>query len=169
LITDGAPALALGTEKGDPDIMDQPPRPPKEPIINRFMRTGVIIQTIAITTVTLVAFGLGLHFNEAAAGTMAFMTLSLSELLRAFTARSERYPILKIGVFTNKWMNMAVLFSLTLLLMVVYVPILNPIFSTVPLSWAEWQFVLPLLIVPSVAAEVAKYIVTRRRLMAQSS
>ncbi len=162
LITDGAPALALGTEKGDPDIMQQPPRPPKEPIINAFMRTGVLIQTAAIASVTLTAFGLGLKYSPATAETMAFLTLSLSELLRAFTARSERYPLLKIGVFGNKWMNLAVLFSLALLMMVVYVPFFNPIFNTVPLTWDEWVFVLPLLIVPSLAAEAAKYLVTYR-------
>jgi len=162
LITDGAPALALGTEKGDPDTMEQQPRPPKEPIINKSMRWGVVIQTIAITAVTLTAYAIGLHHNEIYAETMAFLTLSLSELLRAFTARSEHYPILKIGLFTNKWMNLAVLFSLTLLILVVYVPFLNPIFSTVPLTWIEWRFILPLLLLPSLAAEAGKYIITGR-------
>jgi Ca2+-transporting ATPase len=162
LITDGAPALALGTEKGDPDTMEQQPRPPKEPIINASMRQGVVIQTIAITAVTLTAYAIGLLHNEIYAETMAFLTLSLSELLRAFTARSEHYPILKIGLFTNKWMNRAVLFSLTLLLLVVYVPFFNPIFSTVPLTWTEWRFIIPLLIIPSLAAEMSKYITTHR-------
>ncbi|HWR67035.1 MAG TPA: cation-translocating P-type ATPase [Bellilinea sp.] len=162
LITDGAPALALGTEKGDPDTMEQQPRPPKEPIINKSMRLGVIIQTIAITAVTLTAYAIGLLHNEIYAETMAFLTLSLSELLRAFTARSEHYPILKIGLFTNKWMNLAVLFSLTLLILVVYVPFLNPIFSTVPLTWTEWRYMLPLLIIPSLAAEAGKYVITGR-------
>jgi Ca2+-transporting ATPase len=60
LVTDGAPALALGTEKGDPDIMDEKPRPPKEPIINRFMQLGVLVQTIAITATTLIAYAIGL-------------------------------------------------------------------------------------------------------------
>ncbi len=159
LITDGAPALALGTEKGDPDIMQEPPRPPKEPIINRKMWLGVGVQTVAITTVTLAAYGIGLANNPAAAGTMAFLTLALSELLRAYTARSERYPIFRIGIFSNRWMNLAVLFSLVLLLVVVYLPFLNPVFDTVPLTWAEWEIMLPLLLVPSVAAEVNKAIV----------
>jgi len=162
LVTDGAPALALGTEKGDPDTMEQSPRPPKEPIINKSMRIGVVIQTIAITAVTLTAYAVGLLHNEIYAETMAFLTLSLSELLRAFTARSENYPILKIGIFSNKWMNLAVLFSVTLLMLVVYVPFLNPIFSTVPLTWTEWRLMLPLLIIPSLAAELVKYIVTGR-------
>ncbi len=163
LVTDGAPALALGTEKGDPDIMDQKPRPPKEPIINRGMISGVVIQTIAITTVTLVAFGLGLRHNVLYAETMAFITLSTSELLRAYTARSERYPILKIGIFNNKWMNYAVLSSLVLLMAVIYVPFFNTIFNTVPLGFKEWELILPLLLIPSVAAELAKYIGTKRK------
>ena len=166
LITDGAPALALATEKGDPDIMDQPPRPAKEPIINRFMRNGITIQTVAITTVTLAAYlmGLRLYPNQPEfAMTMAFVTLSLSELLRAFTARSERYPILKIGVFTNRYMNLAVLSSFILILLVVYVPFLQPIFNTVPLGWTQWQLIIPLLILPSLAAEAYKYILTWRQ------
>ncbi len=163
LITDGAPALALGTEKGDPDIMVQKPRPPKEPIINRFMQMGVLVQTIAITAVTLAAFFIGRQISPVHAGTMAFVTLSFSELFRAFTARSERYPLLKIGVFNNRIMNIAVVSSLALLLMVVYVPFFNSAFNTVPLQLAEWKFVLPLLLVPSIAAEVTKYIVSARR------
>ncbi len=163
LVTDGAPALALGTEKGDPDIMMQKPRPAKEPIINRYMIVGVVIQTIAITSVTLIAFGLGLKHNVVYAETMAFITLSASELLRAYTARSERYPILKIGLFNNNWMNIAVASSLILLLLIIYVPFFNEIFNTVPLGWSEWELVLPLLIIPSIAAEVAKYIVSWQR------
>ncbi|NTW42998.1 MAG: cation-translocating P-type ATPase, partial [Anaerolineaceae bacterium] len=158
LVTDGAPALALGTEKGDPDIMQQKPRPSKEQIINRHMISGVLIQTIAITTVTLVAFGIGLRHNIIYAETMAFITLSSSELLRAFTARSERYPILKIGIFNNKWMNIAVLSSFVLLMTILYVPFFNTIFDTVPLGWQEWRLILPLLIIPSIAAEIVKYI-----------
>ena len=168
LVTDGAPALALSTEKGDPDIMDQPPRSPKEPIINRHMLIGVVTQTIAIASVTLFAFWTGLNFegrpyveNLEIAETMAFVTLSLSELLRAYTARSERYPLLKLGIFSNKWMNIAVLFSLALVLVVVYVPFLNPVFQTMPLGWRQWELVLPLLIIPSVVAELVKFIISR--------
>ena len=168
LITDGAPALALGTEVGDPDTMEQQPRPPKEPIINSSMRLGVAIQTVAITAVTLTAYAIGLSHNELYAETMAFLTLSLSELLRAFTARSENYPLLKIGVFTNKWMNWAVLFSFVLLMLVVYVPVLNPIFNTVPLTWTEWRFILPLLMIPSLAAELGKEITHRKALRRQA-
>jgi Ca2+-transporting ATPase len=169
LVTDGAPALALGTEKGDPDIMDQKPRPTKEPIINRYMLSGVVIQTIAITAVTLIAYGIGLRHDRVFAETMAFITLSASELLRAYTARSERYPVLKIGLFNNKWMNYAVISSLALLLLVIYLPFFNTIFNTVPLGWTEWKLILPLLIVPSIAAEIAKYFVTWQQTQAKKA
>ena len=158
LVTDGAPALALATEQGDPDIMDQPPRPPKEPIINRYMTYGIAIQTVAITTVSLVAYFIGISTSQHAAfaETMAFVTLSISELLRAFTARSEYYPLLRIGPFSNRWMNYAVLSSLALILMVVYVPFFNIVFQTEPLGWAQWTVIIPLLIFPSLAAELTK-------------
>ena len=164
LITDGAPALALGTEKGDPDIMDQQPRPPSEPIINRFMTAGIAIQTVAITFVTLTAYMIGLWLFSAEPlmpGTMAFVTISFSELIRAFTARSERYPLIKIGPFSNRLMNYAVLTSLALLLVVVYVPFLQPIFNTTALGWAQWQYILPMIFIPAVAAEASKPILNR--------
>ncbi|MBP6086825.1 MAG: cation-translocating P-type ATPase [Pelolinea sp.] len=163
LVTDGAPALALGTEKGDPDIMLQKPRPPTEPIINRFMQIGVAIQSIAITATTLIAYKIGLAHNDSAfAETMAFVTLVFSELLRAFTARSERYPLLKIGVFSSKWMNLAVLASAFLMIPVIYVPFLQEIFNTQSLGLTEWGIVIPLVLIPSVAAEAVKYFVTWR-------
>ena len=166
LITDGAPALALGTEKGDPDIMSLPPRPPKEPIINRFMQLGILTQTIAITGVTLTAYFLGLKLHPGRpefAETMAFITLSASELFRAFTSRSERYPLFKIGVFTNRNMNLAFLSSAVLLMAVVYLPFLNKVFNTVPLGWQQWEVMLPLLLIPSIVAEVVKYLVSSKK------
>jgi Ca2+-transporting ATPase len=165
LVTDGAPALALGTEPGDPDIMDQPPRPTNEPIINKFMLVGIVVQTIAITAVTLGAFALGRFADQehiAFAETMAFATLSISELLRAYTARSEYYPLLKIGLFKNKVMNWAVLASLILIMVVIYVPFMQPIFNTAPLGWSQWIEILPLILVPSVAAELTKMFMQKK-------
>jgi Ca2+-transporting ATPase len=165
LVTDGAPALALGTEKGDPDIMQHPPRPSDEPIINRYMVKGIIVQTIAITAATLGAFFLGGGALEGASmearilsETFAFVTLSLSELFRAYTARSEYYPLSKIGIFTNKNMNLAVLVSVILIILVIYVPFLQVIFDTVSLRWIDWAEILPLVLIPSIAAEIMKSI-----------
>jgi Ca2+-transporting ATPase len=165
LLTDGAPALALGLEKGDPDIMDRPPRPPSEPIINRSMVRGIVVQTIAITASVLGAYVLGLNWGNGdrhLAQTMAFVTLSFSELVRAYTARSERYPLFKLGIFTNKYMQYAVGLSIVLLLAVVYLPFMQPVFDTVPLGLREWACVLPLLFVPSIVAEINKALDSRR-------
>ena len=98
------------------------------------------------TLITLTAFRIGLasSVHVEFANTMAFVTLSCSELLRAFTARSEFYPVLKIGPFTNRWMNMAVVSSLAMILAVIYVPFLQTVFKTQPLGWAQWSEILPL-------------------------
>jgi Ca2+-transporting ATPase len=164
LITDGAPALALGMEKGDPDTMLRKPRPPNESIINREMWVRIGIQTVAIAAVTLAAYLIGLGVDQGPAqlaGTMAFVTLSFSELLRAFTARSDYYPLYRIGVFSNRWMLYAVASSLVLLLMVIYVPFLQSVFNTVPLTLTQWQILLPLIVVPAVVAEASKWVVNR--------
>ena len=161
LITDGAPALALGVEKGDPDIMDLPPRPVDQPIINRDMVVGIAVQTVAISLAVLTAFRIGLEAGEVHARTMAFATLSISELLRAYTSRSERYSLWAIGIFSNKWMQWAVLASLVILLAIIYVPFLQPIFSTGNLTAQDWLIMLPLILVPSVAAEVNKWVLRK--------
>jgi len=166
LVTDGAPALALATEKGDPDVMERKPRPRSEPIINRFMQIGIVIQTIAITAVTLAAYLLGLKLHPSQpeyAEAMAFATLTLSELGRALTARSEYYPIWNIGIFSNRYMNLAILSSVALILGVIYIPLFNPIFNTVPLGWRQWEILLPLLLIPSIVAELVKLVYQRMK------
>jgi Ca2+-transporting ATPase len=169
LITDGAPALALGVEKGDPDIMDRAPRPVNQPIINRDMVIGIAVQTVAITLSVLVAFRIGLSAGEAHARTMAFATLSISELLRAYTSRSERFSLWAIGPFTNKWMQWAVLLSLVILLAIIYVPFLDPVFGTTFLTGQDWLIMLPLILVPSIAAEINKAVLRRSSEKAQQA
>ncbi len=160
LLTDGAPALALGVEKGDPDVMEYPPRPTHEPIINWDMRVGMIVQTIAITAVSLIAFAWGRHLEPddgwALARTMAFVTLSASQLARAYTTRSELYSLWKIGIWTNKYMQYAVLASIILLILVLYIPFLAEVFDTAPLTTSHWVILLPLILLPSVVAEITK-------------
>ena len=189
LITDGAPALALAMEKGDPDIMDQKPRAKAEPIVNRSMGIGIVIQTIVQTGAVLGAFVMGLiwHLEAGAiipsgmnalsfviahdwrgidvqtAETMAFVTLSLAELFRAYTVRSERASLFQIGVFSNKYMQYAVGLSITLLLIVCAVPFLQPIFNTHFLSLREWSVVLGLAIMPAVAEEITKFFLRRSK------
>jgi P-type Ca2+ transporter type 2C len=187
LLTDGAPALALAMEKGDPDVMSQPPRPTREPIINGSMRTGIMIQTITQTGAVLTAFTLGLlwHLSEGAAlpagsnplafllgydwrgvdvqtaETMAFATLSLCELFRAYTVRSERTSIFRLGFFSNRYMQYAVGLSIALLLLVVSVPFLQPIFNTHFPSPREWAVIIGLALVPAISEEITKIFLRR--------
>lgn len=189
LITDGAPALALAMEKGDPDTMQRKPRARMEPIINRSMGTGIAIQTVAQTGVVLAAFGLGLlwHLEAGAAvapganlfayllghdwrgvdvqtaETMAFATLSLCELFRAYTVRSERASLFQIGVFSNKWMQAAVGLSIALLLLVCGLPFLQSIFNTHFLSLNEWLIVVGLALIPAIAEEITKFFLRMRK------
>jgi len=187
LITDGAPALALAMEKGDPDIMDQKPRAKSEPIVNRSMGIGIVVQTIMQTSAVLIAFVMGLawHLESGAiipsganflshvlahdwrgvdvqtAETMAFATLSMAELFRAYTVRSERASVFKIGIFSNKYMQYAVGISMVLLLLVCAVPFLQPIFNTHFLSLREWGLVVGLSLMPATAEEVTKFFLRR--------
>ncbi len=189
LITDGAPALALAMEKGDPDIMERSPRPKNEPIINKTMQTGIVVQTIAQSGSVLMAFMFGLMWHlEAGAAvpegvnsfwyvlqhnwrgidvmtaeTMAFATLSLAELFRAYTVRSERVSLFQIGVFSNKYMQYAVGVSITLLILVMTVPFLQPIFNTHPLNLTEWLTVLGLAILPAIAEEITKFFLRKQK------
>jgi Ca2+-transporting ATPase len=180
LITDGAPALALAMEKGDPDIMEQPPRPKTEMIINRTMKYGIFIQTLAQSSAVLGAFAIGLYWtiqssisadtnpllavlqynwknvDVAVAQTMGYATLSLCELLRAFTVRSERSSIFTIGFTSNPHLVLAVFISVALLLLTILVPFLQPIFNTTYLTLMQWQVVLGLAMVPAVVEELTK-------------
>ena len=186
LLTDGAPALALAMEKGDPDVMERAPRPKKEPIINKSMRLGIGIQTIMQTGAVLTAFAIGLiwelqhtagitipdgmnpilfliQFNDwvhvadvKTAETMAFVTLSLCELFRAYTVRSERASVFRLGLFSNKYMQYAVALSIVLMLLVVNVPFLQTVFNTHFLSWDKWLTVVGLALLPAIAEEFTK-------------
>ncbi len=165
LITDGAPALALGLEKGDPDIMNHPPRHPDEPVINRAMIWGIVIQGLVITLAVLGAFRISLYLNPdnlLHAQTVAFATLSIGELFRAYTSRSETYSIFKMGFFGNKYMQYAVISSLLILLAIIYVPFLDPIFKTTFLTLRDWMFMIPLILLPATAAEITKWVMRRK-------
>jgi len=165
LVSDGAPALALGLEKGDPDIMTHPPRSPAEPVINRDMAIGIGVVGVVDALAILAVFYLALQRYPdqlVAAQTIAFVALCSSELIRAFTARSEYHSIFSIGVFSNRWMVWAVGVSFLLVLMVVYVPFLRPFFDTVPLTAGDWLFMLPFFFASPVAMELLKVYFRKR-------
>ncbi len=159
LVTDGGPALALAMEKGDPDIMKRPPRSSWEPVINRKMRIGTVVQATVMTFAVLMCYhiGLGRYPHDIShAQTMAFATLCMSELARVFTARSEHYGIVSIGIFSNRYMMWAVAGSGALVLAVIYIPYAQRFLDTVPLSAGDWMLMIPFIFMDSIAAETTK-------------
>jgi len=144
--------------------MKKPPRPTKEPVINKNMRIGLFVIPIVDTFAILMVFWLGLDRHQGhleSAQTMAFVALCMSELFRAYTSRSEHYSIFSIGVFSNKWMQIAVGSSVILVLLTVYVPFLRVFFGTAFLGLDDWLIMIPFMLMASVAAELTKIIVRR--------
>lgn len=164
LVTDAFPALALGMEPAEPGIMRQPPRNPDEPILNRRIQRSIIIQSIAMTAATLGIYYLTLQAtqNLTIARTFAFVTLTTSELLRAFTARSETTSIFRLGLFSNKYMLWGNVLSFILILIVIYIPFLRNVFQTIPLTLSHWAYILAFAVIPSATAEIGKALIKKR-------
>lgn len=165
VLTDAFPALALGVEAGESDIMKRKPRSPIEPLLDRKLWRLVVIQALVVTTTTLLAFYIGLNTpapNSLALGrTMAFLTLINGELLRAFSSRSEQISLIKLGLFSNKVMLLAILGSILLLLPVLFIPTLAEAFSLVSLSTSQWLWGLSLGLLPLVTGEIQKVLLKR--------
>ena len=160
LVTDSFPALALGVEKGDEDIMNQPPRDPQEPILDKKTSIRITVQSIAITIATIGAYQYGLHhFTEHSlegARTIAFVPLILAELLRSYSARSESHTVMSIGMFSNRALTLGTVFSLFMTLIVVYIPFMRTLFHTVFLGAEEWSRIIPFALIPFIVGEVYK-------------
>ncbi|HEX5515260.1 MAG TPA: cation-translocating P-type ATPase [Gammaproteobacteria bacterium] len=144
LVTDGLPALALGVDPADPDVMDRPPRPPGEGVVTARMWRGVAFVGVVMAVGTLLVLDAYLPGGliEGAgslsyAQTMAFTTLVLFQLFNVFNARSDQRSAFH-GLFTNRWLWAAVAFGVLLQLAVVYLPVLQQAFSTVSLSVGDW-------------------------------
>ncbi|MCI5642964.1 MAG: calcium-translocating P-type ATPase, SERCA-type [Peptoniphilus sp.] len=167
LVTDSFPALALGVERGEADIMKEKPRDPDEPILDTEIKITVAIQSIAITVATLLAYFIGLKWYGLGEGlhharTMAFSSLIICELLRSYTARSIDKTVFEIGVFTNKKLVMATAFSFLLMLVVIYVPVLNDAFGLMDLGPREIAVVLGSAVIPLLAGEIQKKVRFRK-------
>ncbi len=164
LVTDSFPALALGVEKGDPDIMDTPPRNPNEPILTKNMLLGILLQSLAVGVAALLAYRWGLTTyadNIDKARTIAFTSLITAELLRAYSSRSQKYTLFKIGFFTNRTLVYGTLFSFILLLGVLYIPFMQPIFYTFALGIKDWAAILEYAFIPLIIGEISKLFIKK--------
>jgi Ca2+-transporting ATPase len=165
LVTDSFPALALGVEKGEPDIMNHPPRNTDEPILDRRMLLGVSFQSLAIAAASLLSFWWAQNTfgseDLVIVRTVVFTTLITAELLRAYSSRSQKYTLFKIGFFSNRQMVFATLGAFALLLVVLYVPFLQDIFYTQALTFNEWKVIIPLAFIPLIVGELSKIVLSR--------
>ena len=158
LVTDSLPALALGMEPVEKTAMTQPPRGKEEPLFSRAFSRRLAWQGALVGGITLLAYGLGFHLTGtfAVANTMAFATLTFSQLFHAFDVRSEDTPLFRLGVLSNKAMNKAFLAGAALQAAVLLAPPLQGVFAVVPMDLAQWGIVLGLALTPLVVCELAK-------------
>lgn len=152
LVTDGLPAMALGLDPPDKDVMKQQPRNQKEGVFSRGLGSKILTRGVLIGVVSLFAFVLAydpLTENLTYARTIAFTTLVLAQLIHVFDCRSEK-GIFARNPFSNLYLIAAVVSSIILLLLAIYMKALQPIFHTTSLAGQDWLFIIVLSIIPSI-------------------
>ena len=176
LVTDSLPAIALGMEPVEKDIMDRKPKPKNEGVFANGMGVRVVLQGFLFGLLTLVAFVCGAHASGVSIAqmvdgallleandlalrngqTMAFIVLALSQVVQAYNMRTE-HSLFKIGVFTNKTLNRAALISVALVMLVVFTPV-REIFKLNTLTASEYLICLGLILIPFVVMEISKFL-----------
>ena len=156
LVTDSLPAIALGMEPVENDVMDRKPKPKKEGLFAHGFGVRTVLQGVMFGSLSLIAYWLGKTFTglEAGGQTLAFMVLAMSQVVQAFNMRSE-HSLFKIGPFTNKTLNKAALISTGLMVLVMFTP-LSGIFGLMTLS--PWLYLagVGLFMVPLAVMEFSK-------------
>ncbi len=158
LVTDSLPAIALGMEAVDPNIMDRKPKPKNESIFANGLGIRVLLQGIMFALLTLIGFRIGEAGMGTVAGgqTMAFAVLSMTQIVQAFNMRSEK-SLFRTGFFGNRTLNLAALLSIALVCILLFTPV-GYIFGLVSLSADLYIKALGLILVPLVILEIAKAI-----------
>ena len=162
LVTDSLPALALGMEPVEPAVMEEKPRPIRQPLFDRAFSLRLAWQGVMVGLLTLAAYAFGEYViggpapADAAANTMAFATLTFCQLFHAYDVRSETRSIVRIGLLSNPAMNRAFLVGAALQLAVLLIPPLQTVFQVCPLSAPQWLCVLGLSLAPLAVCETEK-------------
>ena len=158
LVTDSLPAIALGMENVEADVMEHKPRPKNEGIFAHGLGVRVVLQGLMFAILTLIGYKAGEIVTQTAAGgqTLAFMVLALSQIVQAYNMRSE-HSLFKIGPFSNRRLNWAALASLALMALVLFTPV-RAAFQLVALPWQLYLLGAGLILVPLVIMELAKLI-----------
>lgn len=156
LVTDSLPAIALGLEKEEENIMSRLPRNPKKSLFADGLWWKIIIEGTMLGMFTLLAFSIGNRLYSVEVGrTMAFITLGMLELVHSFNIKSEE-SIFKIGIFENKYLILALILGVLLQVIVVIINPLAEIFSLVPLNGIQWLYTILISIAPIPIVEIQK-------------
>ncbi|MBL8179367.1 MAG: cation-translocating P-type ATPase [Bryobacterales bacterium] len=161
LVTDGLPALALGVEPPDPDVMRRPPHPPSESIFARGLGRHVIWVGLLMG---LLSLGLGYRYWKAGDGhwqTILFTTLTLSQMAHVLAIRSEKQSLFRIGLFSNRPLIAAVTLTVVLQIALIYVPFLQAFFKTMALPWQDFAITIAASSVVFWAVEMEKWLFRR--------
>ncbi len=158
LVTDGLPALALANEKAEADVMRRPPRPASESLFSNGVGYHIIWVGILMAGITLGTQAWSMYNELAHWQTMVFTVLSLSQLGHVLAVRSDRTFLYRQGIFSNMPLLLSVLLTFVLQMAVVYLPVMNEIFKTQPLSWQELGFCAGMSLVVFHAVELEKFV-----------
>jgi len=167
LTTDGLPAIALGVDPGDPDLMERKPRDPNESVFTRDVKVYLTVVPILMTMLLLAGYFYYQPWVSAErlikARTQIFLSIVLMELANAVSARSLKYTIFKVGVFKNKFLWMAILTSLGLQLAVLYTPAFHSLFDVTYPDMFDWILAITSTLIVFFSIEIGKYITSKRR------
>ena len=161
LVTDSLPAIAIGLESPDKNIMNQKPRNSRKSIFADGLWSKIILEGIMLGMLTLVAFSVGNNLYGLEVGrTMAFVAMAMLELVHSFNVKSEE-SIFKVGILENKYLIGAFILGTLLQVVVVMVPAFASVFSLVPLTGAQWLYTLGISILPVIIIEAQKLLDSR--------
>ena len=164
LTTDGLPAIALGVDPGDPDLMERKPRNPKESIFTTDVKIYLSAVPILMTILLLGTYFYTLYnYNLMEARTQLFTSIVLMELANAVSARSLKYTVFKVGVFKNKFLWVAILSSLAMQLAVLYIPGVQGLFDVTYPDAFDWIVAITSTLIVFFSIETGKYIASKRR------
>ena len=156
LVTDSLPAIALGLEPPEKDIMNRPPRDSKKSIFADGLMGKIVVEGFMIGMFTILAFFIGnRYYGIEVARTMAFISLGMLELIHSFNVKSEE-SIFKVGLFENKYLVGAFLLGTVLQLGIVFVPTLAEIFKLTQLNTTQWLITIAISIAPIIIVEIQK-------------
>jgi Ca2+-transporting ATPase len=156
LMTDGLPALALSAEPGEQNVMQRPPRNPKESLFAGGLGLSTIWIGLLMGMITLAVQAWAIHIGDSHWQTMVFTTLCFLQLGNVMAIRSEQQSLFRQGFLSNRIMLGCIVVTIALQCMTIYVPALNPVFKTVPLSARELALVLLLSTIVFFAVELEK-------------